>query len=79
MKLATYLAYHKISFSEFARRVGTKHPRTVERYAKGQRIPSGRMMAAIVASTAGAVQPADFVSDVPQVARLSAVDQASQA
>lgn len=62
MKLAKYLEHHGISYTEFARRIGTEHPRTVERYAKGQRIPSGRMMAAIVAASAGAVQPADFVT-----------------
>ena len=62
MKLASYLEHHGIGFSEFARRLGINHARTVERWAKGQRIPAGGMMAAIVAATAGAVQPADFVS-----------------
>jgi transcriptional regulator with XRE-family HTH domain len=69
MKLAKYLSHHGISYTEFARRIGTDHPRTVERYAKGQRVPSGRMMAAIVAATAGAVQPADLVApDVSEAA-----------
>lgn len=77
MKLATYLEHHGISFSEFARRMGTKHPRTVERYAKGQRIPSGRMMAAIVAASAGAVQPADFLSMPEPVERERRVKRAA--
>jgi len=64
MKLASYLAEHQISFSAFARQIGTPHGRTVERYARGKRIPSGLMMAAIVRVTEGAVQPADFVSEV---------------
>lgn len=76
MKLANYLAHHKISYSEFARRIGTPHARTVERYAKGQRVPAGHMMAAIVAASQGAVQPADFFrppapaaeGNLPQVA-----------
>ena len=60
MEIANYLACHGISYAEFARRIGTPHARTVERYAKNQRVPSGRMMAAIIAATDGVVQAADF-------------------
>ncbi|HEX2594787.1 MAG TPA: hypothetical protein VHL34_25005 [Rhizomicrobium sp.] len=59
-KLATYLLKEGISYAEMARRVGTKHARTVERHAKGKRIPDGKMMAAYLRETKGTVQPSDF-------------------
>lgn len=77
MKLANYLEHHGLGFSEFARRVGINHPRTVERWAKGQRIPAGGMMAKIVAATAGAVQPADFINAPPPVERAQPIRRAA--
>lgn len=62
MKLATYLAAETISLGEFARRIGAKNARTVQRYTVHGRIPSGSMMAKIMAATDGKVQPADFLS-----------------
>ncbi len=63
MLLTTYLEREELSLSAFARRIGTKHARTVERYAKGLAIPNRAMMERIVKATDGAVQPNDFYSD----------------
>ena len=71
MTLDHYLRQHGLSYSEFARRIGTPHARTVERYAKKKRVPSGRMMAAIVAASGGAVQPADLIAPDPRVPALA--------
>jgi len=60
MTLDQYLKENEISFSEFARRIGTPHARTVERYVKRARVPAGKMMAAICEATGGAVQAKDF-------------------
>lgn len=60
MKLADYLAAEQINLSEFARQIGARNARTVQRYTKHGRIPSGMMMAKIVTATAGKVQPSDF-------------------
>lgn len=61
MKLATYLAEAEISLSEFARRIGARNARTVQRYTKHGRVPSGTMMAKIASATGGKVQPGDFL------------------
>lgn len=60
MQLQSYLDTEKLTYTEFARRIGTKHARTVERYAKGQRIPRPKMMGRIVRETGGQVTAADF-------------------
>lgn len=60
MKLRTYLADNKITFTDFAKRIGVGHARTVERYAKGQRHPRPTAMAAIRRETGGAVTADDF-------------------
>lgn len=60
MQLADYLSSTETSLSEFARRIGARNARTVQRYVKRLRMPSGRMMAAIVRETEGKVQPNDF-------------------
>lgn len=60
MQLSNYLSLHSLSFSEFGRRIGTQHARTVERYAKGQQVPNREMMARIVEVTNGDVTPNDF-------------------
>lgn len=62
MKLHAYLAERRISLSAFARQVGAKNARTIQRYTKHGRVPSGPMMAKIMAETGGAVQPNDFCS-----------------
>lgn len=61
MQLATYIKAAGISLEEFARRIGAKNGRTVQRYTKHGRIPSGAMMARIQVATDGKVQPADFL------------------
>jgi len=60
MQLKDYLAEQRLTYSEFARRIGTKHPRTVERYAKGQRMPQRPAMVKIAEVTDGKVTPSDF-------------------
>lgn len=72
MTLGQYLTDNEISFSEFARRIGTKHARTVERYVKNKRVPSGRMMAAIIKATDGAVQVSDFFEPAAQTVTVGA-------
>lgn len=70
MLLALYLTSHSLSFAEFARRIGSRHARTVERYAKQQQRPNGAMMAAIVRETQGQVTPNDFFG-LPAASDLS--------
>lgn len=65
MTLANYLASEGISLSEFAKRINAKNARTVQRYTKHGRVPSGPMMNKIVAATAGKVTPNDFFSFQP--------------
>jgi hypothetical protein len=66
MKLSTFLEETKLSYTEFAKRIGTKHPRTVERYAKGQRFPRGDALAAIRRETEGKVTADDFVAEAAE-------------
>lgn len=66
MQLAVYLADRKISMSAFARTIGAKNARTVQRYVKHGRLPSRAMMERITTATAGAVQPNDFYSDAAE-------------
>jgi hypothetical protein len=64
MTLNDYLIATGTSLSAFARAIGAKNARTVQRYTKHGRIPSGQMMARISAATEGQVQAGDFF-DVP--------------
>jgi len=61
MTLEQYLNRESLSLGEFARRVGAKNARTVQRYVKGLRRPSMPMMDAISRETGGAVQASDFL------------------
>lgn len=60
MTLEAYLRDESLSLGEFARRIGARNARTVQRYVKGLRIPSVAMMGAIQRETDGKVQPNDF-------------------
>jgi DNA-binding transcriptional regulator YdaS (Cro superfamily) len=60
MQLQEWLDNERITYTDFAKRVGTKHARTVERYAKGARHPRPAMMAAIRRETGGKVTADDF-------------------
>jgi hypothetical protein len=60
MTLADYLADRDMTYAAFGRKIGTKHARTVERYAKGIQKPNAAMMAAVVRVTDGEVTPNDF-------------------
>jgi transcriptional regulator with XRE-family HTH domain len=73
MRLASYLKAEGLTYTEFARRIGACNARTVERYAKGQRVPAGKFMAAISRESAGAVQPDDFAPE-PAVALCGACE-----
>ena len=52
MKLRDYLDREGLAYATFAERIGAGHARTVERYAKGQRVPDTTMMTRIVEATA---------------------------
>ncbi len=60
MTLQDYLSREGLTFTAFAALIGTKYPRTVERYAKGQQIPDRTMMLRIVEKTRSEVMPNDF-------------------
>lgn len=60
MTLQDYLSREGLTYAAFGIRIGTKYPRTVERYAKGQQIPDRTMMLRIVETTAGEIMPNDF-------------------
>jgi hypothetical protein len=62
MQLQKWLADERITYTDFAKRIGSKHARTVERYAKGTRFPRPKMMAAIRRETGGKVTADDFQS-----------------
>ncbi|MDB5733182.1 MAG: hypothetical protein JWQ03_3077 [Variovorax sp.] len=61
MQLATYLSQRSISLGEFARQIGARNARTVQRYTKHGRIPSGQMLAQIHRATNGLVTVEDFL------------------
>lgn len=65
-KLMEYLKRENISFSEFGRRAGTKHARTIERIAKGQRDPGVKMLRGIIAASDGALTANDFFPSQPE-------------
>jgi transcriptional regulator with XRE-family HTH domain len=60
MTLRDYLDREGLTLAAFAKRIGTDHARTVERYAKGLTIPDRQMMPRIVDATGGQVTPNDF-------------------
>lgn len=75
MKLAAYLNSRGITLGEFARQINAKNARTVQRYIKHGRIPSGMMMARIAQVTGGAVSPSDFCDFAgPAIAPTQAVE-----
>lgn len=60
MTLAQYLADSRLSYSEFARRCGIKHARTIERIAKGSKRAGPRMLPLIIKASEGRVTANDF-------------------
>ncbi|MGH6847661.1 MAG: 3,4-dihydroxy-2-butanone-4-phosphate synthase, partial [Methylocella sp.] len=60
MKLDDWLKRNTISRHEFARQIGVSEV-AVTRYANGTRSPRPNVMHAIIAATAGAVRPNDFL------------------
>jgi transcriptional regulator with XRE-family HTH domain len=60
MKLRAYLELHSVTYADFATRISVSHARTVERYAKEQRVPDATIMKRIAEETAGSVMPNDF-------------------
>lgn len=67
MKLAEYLSTRKISFADFADRIGVKR-QSVYRYAAEERSPDNKTMKAIIEATEGAVTPYDFMGIAPPTA-----------
>lgn len=61
MDLRDYLQDQGLSLGEFARRIKVRNARTVQRYVKGLRTPTGPVMARIVEETGGKVMPNDFL------------------
>jgi DNA-binding transcriptional regulator YdaS (Cro superfamily) len=59
MKLAQYLAIHRLTQAQFADRVAVSRP-AVSHWVTGHRTPHTRAMAAISNATAGAVTAEDF-------------------
>jgi hypothetical protein len=75
MKLSDYLALERISLGEFARRIDVRNARTVQRYIKGQRLPSRAIMERITRETAGKVSPNDFfaLSEADPIAKAELI------
>ncbi len=63
MNLKSYLDVKSITYSAFARQIGTS-AEAVRRYAERARVPTQDVMRRIHAVTEGAVQPNDFF-DLP--------------
>lgn len=61
MTLRDYLAEAHLSYGAFAKMIGVKNGRTVQRYVKGLRHPKPALMVAIAKATEGKVQPTDFL------------------
>lgn len=65
MKLQTYLTERRISYADFAVRVGAANRSVIAKWVAGTRVPRQRFMAAIVRETGGEVQPNDFLDLEP--------------
>lgn len=60
MSLADYLEAEGLNYEQFARLIGAKNGRTVQRYVVDGRVPSPKMIAAIELATGGKVPPGSF-------------------
>ncbi|WP_283771040.1 helix-turn-helix domain-containing protein [Roseococcus pinisoli] len=60
MTLSEFIAAQDWSMADAAKAFGLDHPRTVHRYASGERIPRPEVMRRIVHATGGKVTPGDF-------------------
>lgn len=60
MILRQYLSDNNLTYQAFAKLIGVGHPRTVQRYAMGVRIPDRDIMARIATLTGGQVTANDF-------------------
>lgn len=65
MTLKDYLAEAKITYDDFARRIGAANASVIAKYAGGKRVPRPKFMTAIVRETGGKVQPQDFFDLAP--------------
>ncbi|GGE74996.1 hypothetical protein GCM10011404_04400 [Sphingomonas prati] len=65
MQLSSYLAREGYTYLAFAKRIGSDHARTVERYAKGQSVPNRTMMRRISEVTNAEVTANDFFAQSP--------------
>lgn len=64
MKLSDYLSSENVSMSEFARRIEVRNARTVQRYVRGERVPTRSVMERISRETDGRVCPNDFFEGI---------------
>lgn len=62
MTLRDYLVEESLSYGAFAKKIGVKNGRTVQRYVEGVRYPRPHLLATIVRETDGKVQPNDFLT-----------------
>jgi len=62
MTLRDYLAEECLSYGAFAKKIGVKNGRTVQRYVEGVRYPRPHLLATIARVTNGKVQPNDFLA-----------------
>lgn len=60
MKLIDYITRERLTFAEFGRRAGTRHARTIERIAKGQRDPGPKLIRGIIDASNGEVTANDL-------------------
>lgn len=65
MKLADFMAMHRIAPHHLRRLLGVRSRTTVQRYLRGERIPHPEMMARIERLTRGAVTLTDFLDPRP--------------
>ena len=63
MRLSVYLDERNITHGDMARLIGTS-AEAVRRYANGLRLPRPEIMGRIIAATDGAVEHADFYSEL---------------
>lgn len=60
MTLREYLDREGLTYTAFARLIGSQHARTVQRYSENHQVPNPTMMRRIAEATSNDVTPNDF-------------------